>query len=809
MSEQMEDPPAVEDGEEEDEDVEESDAETGNCELLHSPPADYTPLAPSLDSSATYPWSRWVDSLRRKRGYRTGTYVDGWFDGPSVDRDDIDLTLCNKRPWDQVSGGTASILGTMKTASMSVPPSSAPRSRTNTITSNSNVVSRQSMESTRSSIYDAITQAGKVMAIRRRHVLREIYSSEVHYVDGLQTVVQILSTYLTMRPAILRDLQRLYDMHDAFRKQLQSVSPRSAETWLDGTPIRKSTILQKFQNQSLTRNIRRRANSQMGKEGADPSEALLVAKEVDKLTTKFHLYEAFIRSYDVLSEDLTLLRQNHPAAGFWTEGIEALQKSVHSTQKRKENYRKAMTLDDLIAKATMTDSEQPVQRVCKYQLLLTELLRTVPETTYPLTHSEIKKVLDRNSQAVDRINTVVGDPNLRIRIQKTISLHERLDYGDQNVLENVYQELGPLILCGVLHVAYQSSSSGIAGQYLVCILFPGYMVLARARSDSRKLVLIASIYLSDMTVDNSMNGHGLACLDTPFSWKIIFQYGQKRYEFIFSASSSAEERGWKTEILKASVMPPNEVPNISLEPRRFSCVCMPLAPLEADGRSLLLERRGSLRTSSPRSPLRHAQNQVIIKKTHNPIYDTEVRLLHESEPTRSRSDAKQNVSTPTVLIPLRSHRVKLERSISGIYSQELLPYPGMTLGRSDYMSQTMVGKTVMRGLSIRGVFHSRRSASLSKATSVSLDDGIEQDRDEQGKGVASEKVGTHTTLCDALCKSKDVTGDDVVAAKTFGSFRQKMTKTTSDNGTDEENVIKTKNKPWVPWKRWLPPAIVG
>lgn len=72
-----------------------------------------------------------------------------------------------------------------------------------------------------------------------------------------------------------------------------------------------------------------------------------------------------------------------------------------------------------------------MQRVCKYQLLLNELLRTVPETTYPLTYSEIKRTLDKNAQAVDRINTVVGDPNLRIRIKRTISLHERLDYGGQ------------------------------------------------------------------------------------------------------------------------------------------------------------------------------------------------------------------------------------------------------------------------------------------------------------------------------------------------------------------------------------------
>lgn len=79
-----------------------------------------------------------------------------------------------------------------------------------------------------------------------------------------------------------------------------------------------------------------------------------------------------------------------------------------------------------------------MQRVCKYQLLLTELLRTVPETAYPLTYSGIKKVLEKNAQAIDRINTVVGDPNLRIRIKKTISLHERLDYGDQVSQSNLH-----------------------------------------------------------------------------------------------------------------------------------------------------------------------------------------------------------------------------------------------------------------------------------------------------------------------------------------------------------------------------------
>lgn len=78
-----------------------------------------------------------------------------------------------------------------------------------------------------------------------------------------------------------------------------------------------------------------------------------------------------------------------------------------------------------------------MQRVCKYRLLLNELLKTVPDNEYPLAHSKIKAVLEKNAEAVDRINTVVGNPNLRMRIAKTISLHERLEYDSSVSLPEV------------------------------------------------------------------------------------------------------------------------------------------------------------------------------------------------------------------------------------------------------------------------------------------------------------------------------------------------------------------------------------
>lgn len=188
----------------EEEETQESDARAEESEFI-SPPAGFPSLLSPFDIGATYPWTKWVESLRsRKRGdYRPAACINGWFDDPSVNREDpIPDSLWDMKSWDQVSGGSSSILGTVKTASMSVPASLAPRSRTNTITSSSIVASRQSVESNRSSIYDTAVQVAKAMAIRRRHVLCEIYSSEVHYVDGLQTIVQasVLDDFPTAMP---------------------------------------------------------------------------------------------------------------------------------------------------------------------------------------------------------------------------------------------------------------------------------------------------------------------------------------------------------------------------------------------------------------------------------------------------------------------------------------------------------------------------------------------------------------------------------------------------------------------------------
>lgn len=178
------------------------------CELLQhvgTSPNQTPPLiCPSLltlssesDTPVFYPWTRWVDSLRsrKRRGPKPSSHVDGWFDGPLTiaeeGKDSLAPSSQGMESCDQVSGRSSSILGRVKTASISIPTTSEPKSRTNTITSNSIVPSRRSVDSTRSTLFDMMSHGSRARAARRRHILREIYSSEANYVHGLQTLVQV------------------------------------------------------------------------------------------------------------------------------------------------------------------------------------------------------------------------------------------------------------------------------------------------------------------------------------------------------------------------------------------------------------------------------------------------------------------------------------------------------------------------------------------------------------------------------------------------------------------------------------------
>lgn len=98
--------------------------------------------------------------------------------------------------------------------------------------------------------------------------------------------------------------------------------------------------------------------------GADPYEALEVARAIDMLvghtaikehiltvqSISFTAYEEFCNNYELLTQDVALLRQSVQNWGLLDQGIEALSKSVGSVESRKPEENKSMTLNDLLIK---------------------------------------------------------------------------------------------------------------------------------------------------------------------------------------------------------------------------------------------------------------------------------------------------------------------------------------------------------------------------------------------------------------------------------------------------------------------------
>lgn len=157
---------------------------------------------------------------------------------------------------------------------------------------------------------------------------------------------------------------------------------------------------------------------------------------------------------------------------------------------------------------------------------------------------------------------------------------------------------------------------------------------------------------------------GMRCYGL-FSWKLVFQHEAEKYELVLSASMASEERHWKSEILKTA----DKIEPVPLEPRKYSILALTLVPFEGSAAAF----RGSS-TSCTTTGIQH----VYIKRTHNPNSYRDTIFPGEDALERSRSSVPDG---SVELVTNRQDRVRLEYSLSEVYTRDLLPYPGMDLGK--------------------------------------------------------------------------------------------------------------------------------
>lgn len=62
------------------------------------------------------------------------------------------------------------------------------------------------------------------------------------------------------------------------------------------------------------------------------------------------VYDQFCSNYELLTQDVALLRQSIANWTIYDQGIEALSKSVASTERRRQEDNKSMTLNDMLIK---------------------------------------------------------------------------------------------------------------------------------------------------------------------------------------------------------------------------------------------------------------------------------------------------------------------------------------------------------------------------------------------------------------------------------------------------------------------------
>ena len=221
-------------------------------------------------------------------------------------------------------------------------------------------------------------------------------------------------------------------------------------------------------------------------------------------------------------------------------------------------------------------------------------------------------------------------------------------------------------------------------------------------------------YVKMFHTERALIQPGLQCHSAPFSWKVDFESGCRMYELMLSACSAEEEECWRRPISdrisaenqagsedKADTM--DLLSSLSLDIKSYGT---------ALGHSQSLRKRTSIHRAATLGP-KTTMSHVIIKNTEAVKEGKSVVPLQVN---RSQSLLSSN-HVPT-LSPRRIERIRLERSLSSVWTKELLPYPGMATRRPEHPIRASA-QSVMRKLSMASLASnfSKRSASY---TSVSL-----------------------------------------------------------------------------------------
>ncbi|OQO11938.1 hypothetical protein B0A48_03665 [Cryoendolithus antarcticus] len=654
-------------------------------ELPSSPPAS--------PSKSVRPFGRWLSTLRRRKmkaqsatpvTRNTQRWVMDDFEPvppPSQRRETHKKSDSTSSSFNFVAGIKSA---TITLASMSIAPLSRRtskwhrgRNRRSSVMSSSEV--RPSAETQRS----ALDEASKMRSRRRREKLEELIRTEENYVADVKALSNAYFTILGHHPTFTsfarasaqRTISGILQLHDELLGDLYRVVP-SAEY---DQHIAKASALP---------------------EGVRPGHVRWHSVDI---------VPDYGADYEIVARDNDETQRSIATWSDFDRAIEALSSTVNPERSREANRKKALTIKDLLIK--------PIQRLPRYELLFSDLAKLTPACDDPETHASLQDLLIQLNATCQDMNAAKDSNPTRLRkLETTWLLGDRLMFSDQVPKSIFLQMLGPVELCACLHIAYRSKGEFMKGMYVICVLFDTTLLLATAEDEGTRYSVLAGIPLANATIEESDNRKGLQCYTAPHTWKLVFEHGARVYEIILTACSAIEALVWRDQLELRT-----QSQSLAVAQGK-SNVFELHSPLVNDLRSIgkAFGKPGTfIRQASSTNVHRTATvgpmtdlNQVIIKNT---LAVRDAQETAASSATSLQIPRSQSVATPShvqTLAPRRADRVRLEVMLNDVWSKHLLPYPGMTVRRSEQLRGS--ANNVIRKFSMASItsnFSSKRSAS--------------------------------------------------------------------------------------------------
>ena len=383
--------------------------------------------------------------------------------------------------------------------------------------------SRFSSESERPSTNHSVDEAAICRSFKRRQILDEMLTTEETYIADLKALVYLMSTLLAsstsissrLRHSMQQNVLDLLHLHEgilenlhraafksAARKWAETISPTGASSprqarWRMLEPSVAGKLARVHHRTRSSTDSHEFTRTRARLMGAEPIDVADTVSIFNTSISNFFAYEEYCANHEIIAHDL----QRHLPT-LWSTygtGIESLARSLVSLDRRREDGRKALTVGDLLIK--------PIQRICKYPLLFEDLLKQTPVSDCPSAHADLESILRSLRDIVDAVNHATRNQDARLHIHRRWALQARLNVSRTKLVTEDLRLLGDVILCGVLHVTYQTRAR-VDGSYALCVLYQNVLLVAFPAGPIGRFDVMALVMLNDMKLESASDGKG-------------------------------------------------------------------------------------------------------------------------------------------------------------------------------------------------------------------------------------------------------------------------------------------------------------